>query len=131
MEPVIIVPRRITRGFCKAHPDWVFLYGHDVQEKGFEGHGQIHGEENAFPVLVLYKFCPSGHRLFMDSDSIAWQLMRQSLEKVRHVKRPIIPLQRIGDGCSRMSELAPKMFKEMSDMLEKIQYPNIKRDYTI
>lgn len=131
----ITVPRIITNSYCVARPQYIFLYGHDVMDKGMFGHsnlaGKINGKpehENAFPIPVMYKFCNSGARYFSDADKNCISYIELAISQIP-VGKIIIPLRKLGLGCSRLSELAPKTFKHLWDKLDLIRYPNIRWDY--
>ncbi len=108
---------------------YIFLYGYDVQDKSFGGHSLIKGHENTFPIPVMYKFCNSGARYFQDSDGLCHTYIVDALRRIPLDGKPIIPLRRLGGGCSRLNEMAPLTYQFLQDELAKIAYPNIRWDY--
>ncbi len=128
MAPIII-PRIVTNAFVRYHPELIFIHGYDVQKKGCFGHAAILGHPNTFPIPTMYKFCASGARYFTDGDTTALQHIADALDAIPDDGRPIIPLRKIGEGCSRMRELAPLMWKSLKNSLEMIEYPEIVWDY--
>ena len=129
MTKLITVPRIITNGFCVARPQYIFLYGYDVQDKSWGGHSLIKGHENTFPVPTMFKFCNSGARYFADADRTCIQHIRFAIDAIKLDGRSVIPLRKMGQGCSRLQELAPRTFQFLQDELKKISYPNIRWDY--
>jgi len=128
-KPQIIVPRFITRKFIQLHPEWIFLYGHDLAGKGTFGQAwEAHNEPNTYPIPTCYKMCKNS-MYFQDSqyEEITGYLIFAFVHLPKD--KPIIPFPKIGEGYSRMKELAPKCFKYMKQELDKIKYPNIKIDY--
>jgi len=119
---ILKVPYRISRAYIQEHPDWIFVYATDVVGRGAEGHEwQCKGEPNAFGIPTVYKLCPSSSVFFQDSRrEEQWQYIINAFEKIPRDKGPIIPFRRIGMGCSRMQEFAPKMFAELQRLLKYI-----------
>lgn len=132
-NPPLIVPHKISRSFIQQHPDWIFVYSFDVVGKSFFGQANAaHGEPNAYPVPVLYKYCASGRVCFEDSRSDEqWPYVQKALDSIPLDKGPIIPFRRMGLGCGRMKEFAPKMYKKMWEELDKIAYKNIEWRYRL
>lgn len=127
MTQTLQVPQHISRTFIQQHPAWIFVYSYDVVGKGFFGQcNAAHGEENAYPVPTIYKWCPSAKILFQDSRrDEQWQYIRAALDKIPRDGRPIIPFRRIGLGCSRMQEFAPRMWQDLQTELKAISYSPI------
>ena len=122
------LPYRITNGACEHYKDrCIFLFGFDVMGKSMDGQATIYGHENTFPIPVMYKFCNSGARYFTDSDSQCKVRIDEALDKaVAEAKgRCIIPLRKMGEGCSRLSELSPFNYKHLQARLAKIKHENI------
>lgn len=119
----IIVPRIILNAFVKARPDLNFVYGYDVQGKGCFGQASIHGNPNCYPVPTMYKFCASGARYFEDSDSACPSYLQVALERIPRDK-PVVVLRKLGQGCSRMHELAPRLFAGLQFSLLHIKENN-------
>lgn len=128
---VINLPYKITNAFVKAHPDYIFLYGNDVMKKGCFGQSAIAGYENTICIHVLYKFCASGARYFTDGDTEAKRIIDFDISCIPLDGRPIIPLRRIGEGCSRMKELAPKLHAYMVERIDAIKHPHLLWDFNI
>lgn len=124
----IVLPRIITNGFCVARPQYIFLYGYDVQDKSWGGQSLIHGNKNTFPIPVMYKFCNSGARYFTDADSSCIGYIDLAFSRLP-LHTIIIPLRKMGEGCSRLKELAPRTFAYLQKELKAVAYPNIKWDY--
>ena len=126
---MIELPRIITNGFVTLHPELIFLYGYDVMGKSMFGQPQILGHENTFPIPVMYKFCNSGARYFTDSDSDCRRHIDTAFSKLPSDGRAIIPLRRMGEGCSRLKELAPLLHKYLYERLNQISSKEIKWRY--
>ena len=125
MQNEITVPNRITHGFIVARPQWNFVYGQDKMQRGIMGQAWTAGKEpNTFPVFTCHKLCTSGSVYFTDAEH--WRVdMLASIAAIPRDK-PIICFHKIGQGCSRMKEFAPKLHAEMVKLLNEIQYKNIK-----
>ena len=126
----ITLPRIITNAFVRQHPQWVFLHGHDVQLKGCFGQASIYNLPNTIGIPVMYKFCASGARYFTDGDSSCKDYVDKAFNNILDPANTIIiPLRKMGEGCSRLKELAPRLHAYLYQRLDAIKYPNIKWDY--
>lgn len=128
---LITIPRIITRRYIQAHPDWLFVYSADYFRKGALGQmWECHGEPNALPITVVIKLCPSSRIYMQDGNDECWTYLSNDIAEIGvHLKPVVIPLRKIGEGISRMPEMAPKLFKQMTDYLNSIKYKNLKIDY--
>jgi len=104
-----------------------------VQQKGFFGQGVLFNEPNTYPIPTMYKFCASGARYFTDSDTEAWRIVDGALEFVAQDQifkyEKIIPLRRMGEGCSRLRELAPGLYLHLKARLYDIGSKNLEWNY--
>jgi len=126
----IVIPYHISRTFITEHREFNFLFGNDLGQKGILGQAWIcYGEPNAFQITTVIRLCPSFRTFFSDNQFEEHKKhIDDSLSKIPRDK-PIIPLPKIGEGCSRMKEKAPKLFKYMTEQINKIKYPNIRINY--
>ena len=121
---MIKLPIRISRKFVTEHPDWIFIYGNDYFQKGCLGQAwEFANEPNTFRVPTLYKYC-ANPVFFTDSnfDEWSWKIA-ESVEKLPRYDKPIIVVRKIGEGCSRMKELSPRLFQYMNEVLQNIATP--------
>ena len=111
----MLLPYRIYRRYVQQHPEIIFLYGHDYYGRGCLGQcWEVHGEPNSYAIPTH----------FQDALYLEWiPRITERLLAIPHDGRPIIKLRRIGEGCSRMKELAPNMFKWLHHELDKIVTP--------
>lgn len=125
----IVIPYHIKQSFVNSHPEWIFLYGYDVMQRGALGQCvSFIGEDNAFPIYTMYKYCANAVYFRDDEDSL--QHMQRSFDYIPRDGRPIIPCRKMGQGCSRMQEFAPKLFKQLQTLLLVHSYSSIQTDYT-
>lgn len=78
----------------------------------------------------MYKWCVSSARYFTDGDSECKRLMDEAFWVIEKEKRPILPIRKIGQGRSRLKELAPRLFTDLQHQLVKHSYQYIKWDYS-
>ena len=133
MQEIITIPRIITREYVQRHPDWIFVYGNDSHNHGALGQAWFaQGEPNTFPIYTCRKLCSSAsNKYWSDNDEEHWKIVQDALDKIPQDKGPIIPFRKIGEGCSRMQDFAPRIFRFMREYLDRIQYPNIVIDYSL
>ncbi len=123
----IILPHRVNRMFVKEHPEWIFVYGNDLHGQGMEGMGFFFsGFPNAFMVPVCHKLC-ANKRYFYDTAYGLWAPeIKKAVDEIPRDGRPILPMPKIGFGCSRMKELAPLLYKYLWSLLDEIRYKDVK-----
>ena len=121
---LIRIPIRITRSFVVNHHELIFLYAHDFLRKGCFGQAwSLHGEPNTYPIFTMYKYC-ANPVYFSDSDY--WFIeVNKTFELLPKDKGPIIPCRKIGKGCSRMQEFAPKLLTHIQNKLAEIAHKDI------
>ena len=135
----LIIPRRITTSFIRANPDYIFVYGLDVQMKGGMGQSIVaFGEPNCYPIFTCWKNCKNG-RYFQDNqfEEIVGHINRAVNDIVKATQqvsgdsepRLVIPFPKIVEGGSRMREFAPRTWNYLQRQLRSIEYPNIVWDY--
>lgn len=114
------------RRWISQHHELNFVYALDLKGKGGLGQcWEAFGEPNCFPVPTLVGAC-CNKEFFYD---IMYNTYVPQIEKAIAripTDKPIIPFPKIGLGCSRMREFAPKMYAHLISLIEKIQYQNIK-----
>lgn len=125
----ITVPYYIPQSFVHAHKELTFLYGNDYHNKGCLGQVvNFAGEDNAISIPTCNKLCPSsGNKYWQDAmliEVIAY--MEEQFQKAIDANKPIIPCRKIGEGCSQLHIMAPKIFAYMKHRIETIQYPYIR-----
>lgn len=126
MDAKLIIPHRVNREFVQSHPKWIFVYSNDHARHGAEGMcWHFVGEPNAFQVSTCVKKCLNS-RYFNDNNPEHLKWVDEDIDAIPLDRGPILVIPRIGLGCSRMKELAPKLYAHMWARLKKI-----KAEYTV
>jgi len=129
MEEEIVIPIKCHRVFIQQHKEWIFLYSNDYFNKGCEGMAwQFVGEENAFMLPSCYKMCANQRHFHDGRFEHAKLCMDEWFNKIPQNKI-IIPMPKMGLGCSRLKELAPKCYEYYKSLIDKIKYKNIRYEY--
>ncbi len=132
---IIKIPSHISRTFVQQHEELIFVYGYDLRGLGIMGQAwALHGEPNAYGVPTLERYCPSQKVFFDDSLFTHYaNHMDDAVDKIAQVafitKRPVIVCPKIGMGCSRLYEIAPKLYDYMTKRLNLIKHQNIEWNY--
>lgn len=129
MSTKIIIPHHIKGSFISAHPEWTFIYSHDYLRKGAFGQC-IHfiDQPNAFHIPTMYKYC-ANPVYFQDCNYDEWvEKIAQAFATIPR-NNPVIPCPKMGLGCSRLKEFAPRLFMFLQRMIEHVQYDNIEINY--
>lgn len=131
----IAIPSRIFRLFVQQHKELIFVYGIDIQLSRIDGQPyEFVGEDNCYPVPTMERYCPSQKIFFNDGLFTHYaNFIDNAIDRVSQQafvsKRPIVVCPKIGMGCSRLNEIAPKLYAHMTRRLNQIKYPDIKIVY--
>ncbi|MEY9178185.1 hypothetical protein [Bradyrhizobium elkanii] len=103
----------ITRADLKNNPDTIFVFGDNVERRGYGGQAaQMRGEPNAIGVATKWRPSMAPDAFFDDSIECHVEVMRD-LEKVQKAldagKLVVIPQDGIGTGLARLQSTAPKI----------------------
>lgn len=114
----------ITRAMLKAEPDTLFVFGDNLQRRGFGGQAkEMRGEPNA--VGIPTKKTPSMHpdAFLKDSDWADWSLAAaHDFNRLRdHDGLIVWPSAGIGTGLARLNETAPKIWKSLLGFRQLIE----------
>lgn len=122
---MIIVPYKIYTSFIQSHSEVNFLYSIDYLMKGgFSQSIVCYGEPNCYPIPTVYKYC--ANTVYWQDNHYAIDCIDEFMDKIP-LDKPIIPFRKIGEGCSRMNELCPKVYEYMKSRIYRIA----SRDYKI
>ena len=130
--PIIVLPKRVSKTFIQSHREWIFLYGATYYGKIYFGQGgQCADESNCFPIPTKVRNCMSNNdAFFSDTEFDYWSsAIIEAINKIPKDGRPIIPLPKIGEGCSDLKFRCPKIFAFLKEQLASVAYPSIKIDY--
>lgn len=131
----LIIPAHISKTFVQQHEELIFVYGYDVRGLGMEGQPWVfHGEDNCYPVPTLERYCPSQKTYFDDNAFTHYaNIIDNAIDKIAQQafmsKKPVIVCPKIGRGCSRLHEIAPRLYAHMTRRLNQIKYPDIQWKY--
>lgn len=130
MEPEIIIPNWLYRGFIRANRNLTFVYSTDVNN--YSNFGQAFNckdEPNAYFIPTIWRLCKGNtQRFFTDYQfELTKPLIDNAIKRIP-LNNPIIVLPRLGMGCANLQEKAPLTLEYINKELSKIKYPNIKID---
>ena len=127
-DVTIYLPFYISRRFIQSHKEWTFLYGNDYYRKGCLGQAwEFAQEENTIAIPTCNKLCPSSSTKYWQDGMYDTVIPYFEFAFADAVKRgkPIIPCRKIGEGCSRLKEMSPNLFRYMHKQLDEIKYSSI------
>jgi hypothetical protein len=114
----------ITREYIRQHPDTIFVFGDNLEGKGFGGQAkECRGEINAFGVPT--KRFPSmiKEAFFSDDDYEVhcWQIS-DAVERILMSRkgRKFVVLPGIGTGLAEMPKRCPKVFAYLQAVLQEM-----------
>ncbi|BAR62007.1 hypothetical protein NK6_8863 [Bradyrhizobium diazoefficiens] len=103
----------ITREDLRANPDKVYVFGDNVERRGYAGQAkEMRGEPNAIGVVTKWAPSMDSKAYFDDTDACRMLVERdllvvqQALDRGRAV---VVPADGIGPGLSRLPKYAPNL----------------------
>lgn len=111
--------KRITRDMLRAEPDTLFVFGDNLQRRGFGGQAkEMRGEPNA--VGIPTKKAPSMHPcdMYKDADLAAYKRARsEDLNRLgEHLTRGgtvVLPADGLGTGRAQLERCAPAVWEQL------------------
>lgn len=124
-DNIIEYKDNITREYIRNNPKKTFLFGDNLQKKGYGGQAkEMRGEPNCIGI-------PTKKKPTMDND--AFFTDDEFKENVHHIDKAIkevtklgnnvivIPSSGIGTGMAKLEEKAPRTFQYLKDKLDNLQ----------
>ena len=114
--------KKYSRAYIKAHPDWLFVFGDNLECEGLGGQAaEARGEPNAIGIATKKKPSMSPDAFFMDNDHDAWfeaekATLRRLMEASKNGRTIIWPLDGIGTGLARLEKNAPSIWTEIEQL---------------
>ncbi len=116
----------INRDDVRADKDKIFLFGDNLDQKGFGGQAkEMRGEENA--VGIPTKKAPSNNpnSFFTDKEFVAnKKAIDEAFGKIPTDRIVVIPKAGLGTGLADLQEKAPKTFGYLNEKLNEIGFNN-------
>ncbi|MCW2078048.1 UNVERIFIED_ORG: 5-methylthioribose kinase [Bradyrhizobium japonicum] len=109
----LIYQQWITREDLRANPDKVYVFGDNIERRGYGGQAkEMRGEPNAIGVAT--KHAPSmAPNAFFDDTIECQVIVLRDLKKVQDAldagKVVVVPADGIGTGLSRLNTTAPNL----------------------
>lgn len=120
--------RFITREYVRANPDKVFLFGDNLEQRGFGGQAAaMRGEPNAVGIPTKKKPLMGPDAFFTDAEfeqnrSAIDLAFTELSEAVRDSTRVIvIPSDGLGTGRAELQERAPRTFAYLESRLAELE----------
>ncbi len=133
---IVFRQHRIFRKDIQANPHILYIFGDNLDRKGFGGQArEMRGEPNSFGIAtkrsISHNF-PNDY--FFDADEDAIRIIEGEFRRLRkqlmyryihdepdyNYDAICIPLDGIGTGLSRLPETAPKLLKYIERWLEEL-----------
>lgn len=113
----------ITRKDLKREPEKVFLFGDNLQRKGFGGQAkEMRGEPNAIGIVTKKKPSNSPDAFLSDDDYESnCDIIDADFAQIPREKIIVIPASGIGTGLARMVEKAPRTFEYLQRKLKELE----------
>ena len=118
----------INRQLLKDNPNWLFLFGDNLEEKGYGGQAkEMRGEPNAIGIPTKVKPDMSEDSFFNDNDfnevkkiydfdfDLINELMMGKYDMI------VIPSSGLGTGLAKLNINAPKIFEYLNMKLNELE----------
>lgn len=119
----VIFKVNIIRAYLREHPDWIFLFGDNIEEKGLGGQaGEMRGEPNAVGIPTKWKPTMRSDAFFSDDD---FSIVKPAIDAAFHLAAVkacqragvIVVPPLIGTGRAKLDKVAPLIFDYMWDKI--------------
>jgi hypothetical protein len=124
--------RFIARKDLKANPNKVYLFGDNIQEKGYGGQAkEMRGEANAIGIPTKKAPNMRSDAFFTDSEfNENKKAIDKAFNKIPAGKEVVIPESGIGTGLADLKNKAPKTFKYIQSKLSLLKSHGGKKTVT-
>ena len=113
----------ISRKDAQAHPNIIFLFGDNLQEKGYEGQAkELRGETDCIGIPTKKKPSMEPDAFFLDDEfDENKKAIDNAFKKIPKDKNIVIPKNGIGTGYARLEEKAPRTYKYLKKKLKELE----------
>ena len=117
----------ITRAYVRANPNRIFLFGDNLERKGFGGQAAaMRGEPNAVGIPTKKKPSRSPDAYFTDTEfeqnkfaiDIAFETLAKAISD--STTAIVIPTDGLGSGRAQLRRKAPRTFAYLQSRLEAL-----------
>ena len=119
---MIIYQKWICREDLKANPDVWYLFGDNLEMKGYGGQAkEMRGEPNAIGIPT--KISPNNlPKSFLSDNNFnqVKEVLDHIFSMLKDYPTIIVPLDGLGTGLAQLPTKAPKIYKYINDWLERL-----------
>lgn len=117
---------RITRQHILANPKVMFIYADDLSRRSYKGQGAVcAGISNCYPITTKWRCCTEESSYFTD---IQFDLLIKlqidndvrRIKEFKHKYKSITILPKIGEGCAKLKQKAPKALAYIKEQLNSL-----------
>ena len=119
--------KKYTRAYIRSHPDWLFIFGDNLERAGLGGQAaEARGEPNAIGIATKRKPSMDPSAFFSDADYHEWLVaesstMNRLLAASKSGRTIIWPLDNIGTGLANLERRAPEIWHEIENLRATIE----------
>ena len=123
--------KKITREYVQAHPEFLFLFGDNLQQQGYGGQAKaMRGEPNAVGIPTKKKPTMDDDAFFTDEeleenkahiDDAIMEILKKKPDFDRKKHTIIIPAAGLGTGLAQLPERAPKTYAYINKRLREFK----------
>lgn len=114
-----MIPKMITREYIKTHKDIIFVFGDNLQQKGFGGQAaSARGELNAYGVPTKkYPNMDSASFFTDDEFDDNKKAIDSAIKEIPDDGRTIVVFPNIGKGLAMLNQKAPRTYEYLIKQL--------------
>lgn len=125
----VIRLQRITRALVQADRDTVFVFGDNMEGRGFGGQAKaMRGEQNTIGVPTKWAPERTPSAYFTDTDAMnrdVWHAIHDAFERIRAAlaagRNVVIPADGLGTGLAELPTRAPKIHAMIQATIEGLE----------
>jgi len=114
--------KKYTRVYIKAHPDWLFVFGDNMERAGLGGQAaEARGEANAIGIATKRKPSMEPDAFLTDNDYDNWfaaekPTLKRLMDASRRGRTIVWPLDGIGTGLAQLEKYAPEIWNDIEQL---------------
>lgn len=126
---IVLKQHRIYRKDIQANPDVLYIFGDNLDRKGFGGQAkEMRGEPNSFGIATKRSIThnyPDDY--FFDAQEDVINIITNEFDHLyayimaSSYKAVVLPLDGIGTGLSKLPEYAPNLLKYINNLLGALE----------
>ena len=124
----VIFKNIITRKMLRQHPNWIFLFGDNLEKRGYGGQAKVmRGEPNAIGIPTKKRPSMKRDSFFTDDEfEENKKAIDKAIAEIPKDKIIVMPIRGLGTGRAMLRVKAPKTWQYVCDKIKELQKEMVK-----